>query len=55
MEYIFNMLDAETAHQITLDKNIQTNSVTLEEDVYNPSETLEGGSKTSSAGLLIDI
>ena len=36
---------------------LQTKSITLEGDVinYNPSETLEDGSKPSSAGILVDI
>ena len=34
---------------------LQTKSITLEGDVYNPSGTLEGGSKPSSAGILKDI
>ena len=59
MEYVFgNTLictDAETAHRVTFDKNVQTKSITLEGDVYNPSGTLEGGSKPSSAGILKDI
>ena len=37
-------MGAETAHRVTYDK-----------DVYYPSGTLDGGSKPSSVGILMDI
>ena len=59
MEYVFgNTLictDADTAKRVTFDKNVRTKSVTLEGDVYDPSGTLQGGSKPSSAGILVDM
>ena len=52
MEYIYgNALictDAETAHRVTFNKNVQTKSIILEGDVYNLSGILEDGSKPSS-------
>jgi structural maintenance of chromosome 2 len=59
MEYVFgNTLictDADTAKRVTFDKNVRTKSVTLEGDVYDPSGTLQGGSKPSSAGILMKL
>jgi len=59
MEYVFgNTLictDADTAKRVTFDKNVRTKSVTLEGDVYDPSGTLQGGSKPSSAGILTKL
>lgn len=56
MEYVFGntliCMDAETAKQVTFNRNVHTKSVTLEGDVYDPSGTLQGGSKPSSAGIL---
>ena len=59
MEFVFgNTLictDADTAKLVTFDKNVRTKSVTLEGDVYDPSGTLQGGSKPSSAGILVEL
>ncbi|CAG8514249.1 5838_t:CDS:10 [Acaulospora colombiana] len=56
MEYVFGSTlicsDADTASKITFDKRVLTKSVTFDGDVYDPSGTLQGGSKPSSAGIL---
>ncbi|RHZ52104.1 hypothetical protein Glove_465g30 [Diversispora epigaea] len=59
MEFVFGgtliCSDADTANKITFDKRVMTKSVTLEGDVYDPSGTLQGGSKPSSAGILVKL
>ncbi|KAG0191422.1 Structural maintenance of chromosomes protein 2 [Apophysomyces sp. BC1034] len=59
MEWIFgNTLicqDAETAKRVTFHKEIRMKSVTLDGDVYDPFGTLSGGSKPSSAGVLVKV
>ncbi|CAG8512325.1 121_t:CDS:10 [Funneliformis mosseae] len=59
MEYVFgNTLicaDAATAKHVTFDRNIRAKSVTLEGDVYDPAGTLHGGSRPSSAGILLKL
>jgi structural maintenance of chromosome 2 len=59
MEYVFgNTLicpDPETAKAVTFNDKIRMKSVTLEGDVYDPSGTLSGGSKSKSGGLLIRV
>lgn len=59
MKYVFgNTLicaDADTAKRVTFDNNVRMKSVTLEGDVYDPAGTLSGGSKPSSAGLLLKM
>ena len=56
--FAFNLtynLDDKTANQITFDPQIRIKSVTLQGDVYDPSGTLQGGSKPSSSGLLLKM
>ncbi|KAJ1979218.1 Structural maintenance of chromosomes protein 2 [Dimargaris verticillata] len=59
MTYVFgNTLicqDAATAEQVTFHKDVRMKSVTLDGDVYDPSGTLQGGSKPSSSGLLVKL
>ncbi|CAG8468833.1 11655_t:CDS:10 [Ambispora gerdemannii] len=59
MEYVFGSTlicdDANSAKRVTFDKNIKAKSVTLDGDVYDPSGTLQGGSKPSTAGILIKL
>ena len=59
MEYVFgNTLvcaDADTAKKVTFDAGVRMKSVTMEGDVYDPAGTLSGGSKPSSAGLLLKM
>jgi structural maintenance of chromosome 2 len=59
MEFVFgNTLictDASTAERVTFDKNVRTKSVTLEGDVYDPFGTLQGGSKSQFAGILMRL
>jgi structural maintenance of chromosome 2 len=59
MEYVFgNTLicpDAATANLVTFHKEIRMRSVTLEGDVYDPSGTLSGGSKSSGGGVLLKV
>ena len=45
-------LDKNAASAITFDKRIQTRTVTVEGDVYEPSGVLTGGSNTRTANLL---
>lgn len=45
-------LDKDAASAITFDKRIQTRTVTVEGDVYEPSGVLTGGSNPRSANLL---
>lgn len=59
MEYVFgNTLicpDAATANLVTFNKEIRMRSVTLDGDVYEPSGTLSGGSKSSGGGVLVKV
>ncbi|KAK4052017.1 Structural maintenance of chromosomes protein 2 [Microbotryomycetes sp. JL221] len=59
MEYVFgNTLicpDAQTANLVTFHKEIRMRSVTLQGDVYDPSGTLSGGSKSSGSGVLVKV
>lgn len=59
MEFVFgNTLicaDADTAKRVTFDQSVRMKSVTLEGDVYDPAGTLSGGSKPSSAGILVKV
>ncbi|KAL1922238.1 uncharacterized protein VTP21DRAFT_9777 [Calcarisporiella thermophila] len=59
MEFVFgNVLicrDASTAKQLTFNKEVRMKSVTLDGDVYDPSGTLQGGSRPSSSGLLLKV
>ncbi|KAF9927533.1 Structural maintenance of chromosomes protein 2, partial [Modicella reniformis] len=59
MAYIFgNTLicaDAESAKKVTFHKDVRIKSVTLEGDVYDPSGTLQGGSKPSGGGILASL
>lgn len=56
MEYVFgNTLicpDAQSANLVTFHKEIRMRSVTLQGDVYDPSGTLSGGSKSGGSGVL---
>ncbi|CAG8808678.1 3928_t:CDS:2, partial [Racocetra fulgida] len=56
MEYVFGSTlicaDADSAKLVTFHKSVHAKSVTLEGDVYDPSGTLQGGSKPSSEGIL---
>ncbi|KAG0239526.1 Structural maintenance of chromosomes protein 2 [Actinomortierella wolfii] len=59
MAYIFgNTLiceDAESAKRVTFHKDVRMKSVTLEGDVYDPSGTLQGGSRPSGGGILTSL
>ncbi|KAF9559990.1 Structural maintenance of chromosomes protein 2 [Mortierella alpina] len=59
MTYIFgNTLicaDAESAKKVTFHQEVRMKSVTLDGDVYDPSGTLQGGSKPSGGGILISL
>lgn len=59
MEYVFgNTLicpDAATANLVTFHNEIRMRSVTLQGDVYDPSGTLSGGSKSSGGGVLVKV
>lgn len=56
IEYVFGgtlvCCDGETSKAVTFDPQVRARSVTLEGDVYDPSGSLSGGSKTSSNGVL---
>ncbi|KAG0089028.1 Structural maintenance of chromosomes protein 2 [Podila epicladia] len=59
MCYIFgNTLicqDAESAKKVTFNQGVHMKSVTLEGDVYDPSGTLQGGSKPQGNGILTSL
>ncbi|KAF9977056.1 Structural maintenance of chromosomes protein 2 [Actinomortierella ambigua] len=59
MAYIFgNTLiceDAETAKRVTFNRDVRMKSVTLEGDVYDPSGTLQGGSRNAGDGILVKL
>lgn len=59
MEYVFgNTLicpDAETANLVTFHETVRMRSVTLQGDVYDPSGTLSGGSKSTGGGVLVKV
>ncbi|CAH7674416.1 hypothetical protein PPACK8108_LOCUS9324, partial [Phakopsora pachyrhizi] len=59
MEFAFgNTLicpDACTAKEVTFDQKVCIKSITQEGDIYDPYETLSGGSKPSSLGILIKV
>lgn len=59
MEYVFgNTLicpDAETANLVTFHESVRMRSVTLQGDVYDPSGTLSGGSKSTGGGVLVKV
>lgn len=59
MEYVFgNTLicpNAAAANDVTFNKDIQMRSVTLDGDVYDPSGTLSGGSKSTGGGVLVKV
>ncbi|KAG1124874.1 hypothetical protein G6F42_009222 [Rhizopus arrhizus] len=59
MEWIFGSTficeDAQTAKDVTFNKQIRVKSVTLDGDVYDPFGTLSGGSKPNSAGILVKV
>ncbi|KAF9961458.1 Structural maintenance of chromosomes protein 2 [Mortierella alpina] len=59
MTYIFgNTLicaDAESAKKVTFHQEVRMKSVTLDGDVYDPSGTLQGGSKPSGGGILTSL
>ncbi|KAG0000925.1 Structural maintenance of chromosomes protein 2 [Entomortierella chlamydospora] len=59
MAYIFgNTLicaDAESAKKVTFHQEVRMKSVTLDGDVYDPSGTLQGGSRPSGGGILASL
>ncbi|KAF9391151.1 Structural maintenance of chromosomes protein 2, partial [Mortierella sp. AD011] len=59
MTYIFgNTLicaDAESAKKVTFHQEVRMKSVTLDGDVYDPSGTLQGGSRPSGGGILASL
>lgn len=59
MAYIFgNTLicaDAESAKKVTFHQDVRIKSVTLEGDVYDPSGTLQGGSRPTGGGILASL
>lgn len=59
MAYIFgNTLicaDAESAKKVTFHQDVRIKSVTLEGDVYDPSGTLQGGSRPTGGGILVSL
>ncbi|KAJ1553116.1 Structural maintenance of chromosomes protein 2, partial [Cladochytrium tenue] len=56
MQYVFGptliCADADTAKSVTFHNNVRLRSVTLDGDVYDPSGSLSGGSRASSASIL---
>ncbi|KAJ1860537.1 Structural maintenance of chromosomes protein 2, partial [Coemansia sp. RSA 2703] len=56
MAYVFGSTfickDPQTAEQMAFHKNIRKKAVTLEGDVYDPSGTMQGGSRPSNSGVL---
>ncbi|ODV89395.1 hypothetical protein CANCADRAFT_139250 [Tortispora caseinolytica NRRL Y-17796] len=59
LEFVFGSTlicsDPEIAKKVTFDPSIKCRSVTLDGDVYEPTGTLSGGSKSSTGGLLTHI
>ncbi|KAI9031171.1 condensin subunit, partial [Hyaloraphidium curvatum] len=59
MEYVFGgtlvCKDAETAKKVTFNQAVRLRSITIDGDEYNPTGTLSGGSKPSSAGVIINF
>jgi structural maintenance of chromosome 2 len=59
MAYIFgNTLicaDAESAKRVTFHQEVRMKSVTFDGDVYDPSGTLQGGSRPSGGGILSSL
>ncbi|TFK71416.1 condensin complex subunit SMC2 [Pluteus cervinus] len=47
--------DSATAKAVTFHPEVQTRSVTLDGDVYDPSGTLTGGAAPSSSGILVRV
>lgn len=47
--------DGNTAKQVTFNKSIRKRSVSYEGDVFNPSGTMSGGSRSSKHSLLVAI
>ncbi|KAI0698009.1 condensin complex subunit SMC2 [Cytidiella melzeri] len=47
--------DAEAAKLVTFNREVNTKSVTLAGDVYDPSGTLSGGAAPSSSGILVKV
>ena len=45
----------DVAKKVTFDNAIRMKSVTLEGDVYDPSGTLSGGSKSKTGGIIIRV
>lgn len=48
-------VDKQLASMITFDKRIQTRTVTLQGDVYDPSGTMTGGSTSKSGSILAKL
>jgi structural maintenance of chromosome 2 len=46
-------LDAESAKNVTFHPDIKLKSITLDGDVYDPSGSLSGGSRSNGTGLLV--
>ncbi|KAG0201861.1 Structural maintenance of chromosomes protein 2 [Mortierella sp. GBA30] len=59
MTYIFgNTLictDAESAKKVTFHQDVRMKSVTFDGDVYDPSGTLQGGSRPTGGGILTSL
>ncbi|ORZ11270.1 hypothetical protein BCR41DRAFT_110256 [Lobosporangium transversale] len=59
MAYVFgNTLicaDADSAKKVTFHQEVRMKSVTLEGDVYDPSGTLQGGSRPTGGGILASL
>jgi structural maintenance of chromosome 2 len=59
VEYVFGRAlvceDSESARTCAFDKGVRCISVTKEGDVFDPAGTLEGGSRPSSAGVLLRL
>ncbi|KAH6902556.1 nuclear condensin complex protein [Coprinopsis sp. MPI-PUGE-AT-0042] len=47
--------DPDTANRVTFNPKVNTKSVTLQGDVYDPSGTMSGGSAPANNGMLIQI
>lgn len=59
MEYVFGgtfvCKDNKTAEKVTFDAGIQTRSVTLQGDIFDPKGTLTGGSAPKGGSILLQL
>lgn len=50
-----NSKDAESAKNVTFHPDVKLKSVTLDGDVYDPSGSLSGGSRSNGSGVLVKM